>query len=140
MSLYTDLQTITLDSQNREISAQNTYMDIAGPIDIKTFLTGQAQLGKTTARFHVEKDANPHRRETGYQSLSGQHGRLKPEPARGVIERNDIGWFYFNMATTTLDQFTQEVTDLTNYLTAEGLTVTEVAVGATMADFKVSWA
>lgn len=139
MSLYTDLQTITLDSQNREINAQNTYMNVAGPIDIKTFLSGQAQLGRYTARFHIEKGPNPHRRETGYQSLSGQHGRLKPEPARGVIERNDTGWFYFNMATTTLDQFTQEVNDIVDYLTTEGLTVSDLAVGATMADLTVSW-
>ena len=139
MSLYTELQASLSQAQSKEINAHNTYMSHAGVIDVKTFLDSHAKVGRTQARFHIEKSGNPRKRDAGFQSLRGGFGTLNREPSRGIVERNGIGWFFFNLPTATVDQFETEVSDLIGYLTAEGLTIVSSAVGFTMADVIVSW-
>ncbi len=139
MSLYTDLKQITNDSQSKQLDAHNAYMAITGPTDLKSFFGSKAYEGKTQAMLHIEKSINPYNRKSGFATLSGQLGILNAEPGRGIMDRNDIGWFYFALDTVTKEQFQQEVTDLINYLIAEGLTVVSNAIGAEMADIVVSW-
>lgn len=139
MSLYTDLQSVLSNAQQRQINAHESYMDYAGPLDVKAFLTKQAQQGLSKGLFHIEKIANFASRKSGFMSLSGQIGTLHPENTRGVIDRNGVGWFYFNMPNASTQQFQDQVNDLITYLASEGLTVESSQVGTTMADIEVSW-
>jgi len=112
----------------------------AGPQDLKSFFTRIAYYGETQGRLHIEKTANPQEQHTGFATLSGELGILNAEPARGVVDRNGIGWFFFNMPSTTTQQFHDEIGDLITYLTGEGLTVESNTLGEIMADIVVSWA
>lgn len=139
MSLYTDLNQILDNQRNRELASHDVYMVNAGPIDIKTFLKSQAEKGRTLAMIHVEKGSNPRHRNSGFATLSGQLAISNAEPSRGIIARNDVGWFYFDMPSTSTSQFHAEVTDLLTYLTNEGLTITSNTIGEQMADIVVDW-
>lgn len=140
MSLYTTLQGITTTSQSNAINAQNAFMVYGGPQGLLSFFTSQAQKGETSALLHCEKGINPRSRNSGFATLSGQLGVLNAEPTTGVVKRNDVGWFYFNMDTCTEAQFLAEVDDVKAYLISEGLIVTIDVRGSIMADLMVSWA
>ena len=139
MTLYDTLQTLTIDSQTKQIDANDSYMEHAGPVDISSFLKSKAQLGRSSARFHLEKEGNARTRKSGFQSLSGQIGALHPEPNRGLTDRNDIGWMYMNLPVVSTEQFQAEVQDFIDYLTTEGIQIVSNIVGTTMADVEVSW-
>lgn len=139
MSLLTDLQAILTNTQQRDVNAHNHYMLQTGPTDLKTFFRGRAQVGESRGMLHVEKGKNPKAKSPGYATLSGELAIINADPSRGIVERNEIGWFYFNMENASTAQFQTEVTDLITYLTTEGLTIVNNVISETMADITVSW-
>lgn len=140
MTLYSNLQLITNTAQSNQITSISSFMVYGGPQGLLSFFTSQAQLGLTSALLHCEKGINPRSRNSGFATLSGQLGMMNAEPTTGVVKRNDVGWFYFNMDTCTEAQFLAEVDDVKAYLISEGLTVTIDVRGSVMADLTVSWA
>jgi len=140
MTLLVDLQNLTIGTQTKQIDANDSYMEHAGPVDFRSFMESKARKGETSAMFHLEKEGNARIRKAGYQSLSGQIGTLRPEPGRGLISRNGVGWLYMNLSTLNETQFKAEVQDFIDYLESEGIVITSEIVGTSMADIGVSWA
>lgn len=140
MSLLTDLQTLTSTQQTNEIASQDIFFSQGGRIGMTEFLKSQAKLGKTEAFLHFEKGYNPYSRSrTGFTTLSGELAIRNAPPETGVSNLNDIGWIYMGLPSTNQAQFQSEVQDEIDWLTSEGLTIVEQALGSTMADAKVSW-
>jgi len=140
MTIYNDLQAIVDETQQRDITTLENY--ILSPIGISTikgFFEFYARKGLTDTRIHIEKEGNPRNRASGFATLSGQLSINNAEPIRGLVDRNGVGWFYFNMPNASIEQFRQEVDDFVAYLQSEGLTVINNK-GSTMADLLISWA
>jgi hypothetical protein len=139
MSLLTDLQNVVNNTQTNELNTSATFFANAGQQGIYAYFKGQAQQGKTYAILHFEKDVNPHNRKSGFATLSGELSIRNAEPEIGAQNRNDIGWVYMSIPSTTEAQFQAAVTDILNWLTTEGLTLTNTELGSNMADTQVNW-
>ena len=139
MTLASDLNLLTINTQNTVVSNAETFLDVGGIIGLTGFLQSEARKGKRYGRVHISNGKNPQSMRSGFATISGELSIINSPLSPGSQPRNGVLWMYFNMEQATRTEFATVVNNfVTDLTTIEGLTV-GVLIGTTAAELEISW-